>query len=466
MSPGGTKKYISSKHLLYSSIILFSVVVGAASFVVDPAFLILGIIAIIFAVIIFKYEYFGLILYLILFLLRPGETYPALAKMRPEFLLGAYLGVLALLKNKYRYGKLTIPNSKLNWSFIYLLWAIALSLLFSACKDCTVEVLESLVKLGIFYLLIILMVDDKKRLEIFFWVYILAISKMAVDINIGFLEGNATDYHGLNRASGGSSAVDNFNGIAITMNTIIPFAYYLFHHYKTFFKKAFIGVILVLLVITLILTGSRGGLLGFLTILGFIWWRSDKKILLTSTLLIFVVFGWMSMEPERKERYLSIFASAEERDESAQGRIDAWVDGMYLFADHPVIGVGAGAFADARVREFGTYLQPHSMYVQILAELGIIGFFFYFLFLGRIVTINWRVIKTLRNRGSPEDILDALAWASIISCFCLMVTGIFAHSGYRFSWYVLAALTVVAERITKDTDPEEVKQIEDAEVSA
>ena len=299
------------------------------------------------------------------------------------------------------------------------------------------------------------MVDTKKRLEIFFWVYILAIAKMAVDIDIGFLQGQATDYHGLSRASGGSSAVDNFNGIAITMNTVIPFAYYMFHHYKTLFKKSIIGIILVILVVTLILTGSRGGLLGFLTILGFIWWRSDKKVLLSITLSFIAVFGWLSLEPERQIRYLSIFAGEEDRDESAQGRINAWVDGMYLFSNHPLTGVGAGAFADARAKEYGVYLQPHSMYVQILAELGLIGGFLYFLFLGRIITINKKVIKILRNRGSPNDILDTLAWASIITCFCLMVTGIFAHSGYRFSWYVLAALTVVAENLTKETDSNE-----------
>jgi len=455
MTTDNNDNYISSKNILYGTLVIISILLGTISFFVNSTYLIIGMISVILVVIIFKYEYIGLIIYLIIFLLRPGETYPVLAEIRPEFLLGAYLGVLALVKNKYKYGKVTIPKSKLNYAFIFLLWGVGLSLTSSACKTCTIEVLEALVKLGVFYLLIILMVNTKKRLEIFFWVYILAIAKMAIDIDIGFLQGQATDYHGLSRASGGSSAVDNFNGIAITMNTVIPFAYYLFFHYKTLFKKSVIGIILVILIVTLILTGSRGGLLGFLTILGFIWWRSNKKVLLAITLLVFVIFGWFSMEPERQTRYLSIFASEEERDESAQGRINAWIDGMYLFVDHPITGVGAGAFADARVKEFGVYLQPHSMYVQILTELGLIGALLYFFFLGQIIVINKKVIKILHNRGSPTNILDTLAWASIITCFCLMVTGIFAHSGYRFSWYVLAALTVVAEKLTKDADPED-----------
>ena len=275
---------------------------------------------------------------------------------------------------------------------------------------------------------------------------------MAIEICIGFFTGEATDYHGLNRATGGSSAVDNFNGIAITMNTVIPFAYYMFLHYKTLFKKVVMGIILGILSVTLILTGSRGGLLGFLTILGFIWWRSQKKVLLTITLLALMIFGWFSMESNRQTRYLSIFSSEEERDESAQGRINAWVDGMYLFMAYPVTGVGAGAFADARVKEFGVYLQPHSLYVQILAELGLVGAFFYFLFLGRILSINNRIIKSNDSRGSPVDLLEILAWSSIVTCSCLLVTGLFAHSGYRFSIYILAALTVVYEKINKESE--------------
>ena len=79
---------------------------GIITFYIDPIYLIVGIVGIILMVLTLKYEYAGLIIYLIIFLLRPGETYPALAKVRPEFLLGAYLSVLALIKNKYKYASL------------------------------------------------------------------------------------------------------------------------------------------------------------------------------------------------------------------------------------------------------------------------------------------------------------------------------------------------------------------------
>ena len=124
---------------------------GSLSFFVKPIYLIGGLIGILLTAVVIKYEFFGLILYLIIFLLRPGETYPALAKVRPEFLLGALLSFIALIKNKYKYGILTIPDSKLNFSFILLIWGVGLSLLFSACKVCSLEVFEILVKLGIFY---------------------------------------------------------------------------------------------------------------------------------------------------------------------------------------------------------------------------------------------------------------------------------------------------------------------------
>jgi len=448
------RQFIQTGSLLVLALVGLSVVIGAASAFVNPLYIIAGLIGVTVAVLIVRYEYFGLVIYLLVFLLRPGETYPALGAVRLELLLGASLSVIALLKNKYRFGTLAIPRSKLNIDFLLLIGALCLSLMFSACKDCTIETIEAMVKLGVFYLLVILMVDSRKRLEIFFWVFIISIAKMAGDIAMNFIQGTFTDFSGLARAKGGSSAVDNFNGIAITMNTMMPFAYFLFMHYKTLWKKAAMGGMLVLFVVTLVLTGSRGGLLGFIAILGMIWWQSKQKVALALAALVIMSAAWFGMEDERRERYLTIFASEDERDESAQGRIDAWIDGMEMFLYRPITGVGAGAFPWARVERFGRFLQPHSLYVQILAELGLIGAFIYFMFLADIVRINRRTMRRVRSRASPHALLEPLARGTIIACLSLLVTGVFAHSGYRWSWYLFAALTVVTEQLSRHSSEE------------
>jgi O-antigen ligase len=72
------------------------------------------------------------------------------------------------------------------------------------------------------------------------------------------------------------------------------------------------------------------------------------------------------------------------RVESAQNepsfaaRLLVWRGTLDLFADHPALGAGLGAYPAAFLRHYpaGTerlWLQAHNDYVQILAEVGIVG---------------------------------------------------------------------------------------------
>ncbi|MCX6826814.1 MAG: O-antigen ligase family protein [candidate division Zixibacteria bacterium] len=410
-----------------------------------------------------RYNFFGLIVYLIVFMIRPGETYPILDTIRLELILGALLVFVTLLKNKHRYGSFTVPDSRLNKDFLLLIGAMCLSLTFSACKDCTITSIVNMLKLGIFYLLIILQLDSRKRWEAFLWIFFIINAITAIDIVYGFYHGQAVFNQGLNRAEGGSSIMDNFNSLAITMNTLIPFTYYLFLYYKISWKKVLMGLMMVLFFWTMILTGSRGGLVGFLAILGFIWWQSRHKLVMGMALVFFLVGGWMNLGEESKARYSSILD--DNLDASSENRVKAWKDGLELFVTHPLTGVGAGAFAWARVERFGAYLQPHNLYIQVLTELGFIGTFVFIMLMTDIFKINRRIIKIVQTRGSPNALLEPFASATIISCLSLLVTGMFAHSAYRYTWYLLAALTVVSQQFARKEPGESAAVPEEMEIA-
>jgi O-antigen ligase len=91
------------------------------------------------------------------------------------------------------------------------------------------------------------------------------------------------------------------------------------------------------------------------------------------------------------------------------------------------------------------------MYVQIIAELGFVGAFFYGLFITDILRTNRRILRHVRSRASPNALLMPLALATTAACYSMLVTGIFAHSGYRFSWFLFAALTVVSQRFFEES---------------
>src|SRR6476619_4778368 len=64
------------------------------------------------------------------------------------------------------------------------------------------------------------------------------------------------------------------------------------------------------------------------------------------------------------------------RDLSLSGRLDQWRVARHMFTEHPLAGEGAGSWeAQWLLHEpYNDYNQrPHSLYLETLAELGLIG---------------------------------------------------------------------------------------------
>lgn len=100
---------------------------------------------------------------------------------------------------------------------------------------------------------------------------------------------------------------------------------------------------------------------------------------------------------------------------SASIRLLLWRAGFEMLGDHPLHGVGANnyeaAFPDA-LRDFAnTYSRPesfnevevfmaqraHNEYVQILAELGVVGFLFFLTFCVALLVAAWRAVRRTRS---------------------------------------------------------------------
>jgi O-antigen ligase len=123
-----------------------------------------------------------------------------------------------------------------------------------------------------------------------------------------------------------------------------------------------------------------------------------------------------------------------------------------MIVDRPVLGVGAGAFsAAAGSKEFGysRYMQAHNLYIQLLATTGIVGFVVWFAFIFHLTKrLRWFI---RRVRDSAE-----LKWASlysygfVVAMVALFTSGFFGHNLYRYTWYMMAGLTVAMMGIVKD----------------
>lgn len=80
-------------------------------------------------------------------------------------------------------------------------------------------------------------------------------------------------------------------------------------------------------------------------------------------------------------------------EDSAEGRIEAWYEGVQLFLSHPIFGVGKGSFVDHNG------LTAHNSFVLAFAELGLFGYFFW---LSNVV-ISWIMVHRVVQCEPPPN---------------------------------------------------------------
>jgi putative inorganic carbon (HCO3(-)) transporter len=156
--------------------------------------------------------------------------------------------------------------------------------------------------------------------------------------------------------------------------------------------------------IGLVLSGSRGGIIGFavpcLALTAFVS-RLKIKVFLLGVPIILATIALLSTA--------AVFERPEESISTADSRLALWGGALLAFSQNPAVGVGAtnmsptmGDFTDTGLA------HAHNVYLQILAENGLIGFV---LFVPALAYLLWHTWKGRENR-----ILLASSLALIVFC--------------------------------------------------
>jgi putative inorganic carbon (HCO3(-)) transporter len=126
-----------------------------------------------------------------------------------------------------------------------------------------------------------------------------------------------------------------------------------------------------------------------------------------------------------------------------------------MFVSNPFLGVGAGNYPNNYqhyAQAIGIELRSeqrdaHSLYIQVLAEEGIVGAI---PFLGILILLLDRLSKTRRLIEDSRLQHDWLPWVSSIqiSLIAYLTAGFFLHGAYIRYFWILAALALVAIQLT------------------
>ena len=238
-------------------------------------------------------------------------------------------------------------------------------------------------------------------------------------------------------------------------------------------KKLLLAIAVVVMGVATVLTSSRGGLLGFMSVAAFVvmvnfFARKSKdesgtngvqrKIVLAAAgaALLLIIFGIVLILGGNQELFRGIGVSNAEADLST-GRFHFWPIAIKIFLEHPILGAGFDSFGVA-FPKFDTWSgilrveQAHNDYLQTLADSGLAGFacivgFIYLLFRKGLATISSAVSSFRRNAA-----IGALA-----GCFGILIHSFFDFPlrtpSNAFFFLLLAAIATVSVKTTVDDIP-------------
>jgi len=432
---------------------LLSAGAGVALVHFDPLLIVGFVLGSLAVLTILARPFWGLLFYTCLFLIRPAELYPALAPLHLERVVGIVsLGAMFLAQHR-RDGKILIDGSRQSMLLLLFVLAVILSIPFSYWRTAAVDGFVEVTKIVIFYFLVVQLIDTRARLKAFVILLSLLILYIGGSAFVSYQQGTTFYAQGIDRAIGQTSAAGDPNQLGTTVAAAIPLFVLLALQRPLGWMRALFAGGTVLLVATLAITGSRASLLGFLGGLGFLWWISKRRLLVGFMAVLLLAAGFMLLPDQYQTRYSSI--TEDELDASSQGRIDAWKKGVQMVLDRPLFGVGITNFGTAHAIAYSpesrpSYLQAHSLYVQVAAELGLIGAAIFFAFMFEFLRLNRSLAGKLAATAGRWRFEHAILQALFAGFIVLLITGVFGHSLLRRTWYIYAAIGASILRLYAD----------------
>jgi probable O-glycosylation ligase (exosortase A-associated) len=447
-----------SQRLFYWSLAVVTAVLFGLALIYFPPLLVVGaIFGLAGAVAILRQPYVGLIIYAVVYVLRPGELYPILSVLRLERVV-AVITLACMAYEMYRLeGRLFVDRTtQTKWLFVFLV-AVCMSVPTSYWPTWSVDMVIELLKIIAFYLMIVHLANTRRRVKGIVWTYLLLVFYLAMSSLKAYYSGNFRFAQGIDRAEGLTSAGGDPNALAATIGSSLALYLLLVRNESNRWLRGLALMTGSLSLWTISLTGSRSGVLAVLAALIFLWWRGRHRFFTAILGLIFLVGAYSILPEQYQKRYSTMTDS--ELDASSTSRITAWKRGFHMLVDHPLFGVGIGNFGTAHAQDYSppghkSFLNAHNLWVQVFAETGLVGAGAFIGFMISFFRLNRRAARATRARGVVWRFETATLDGLLGGFICLLVTGMFGHSLLRGTWYIFAALGLAVYRVAVDTPPQ------------
>ena len=298
---------------------------------------------------------------------------------------------------------------------------------------------------------------SRERLHALVWVIVVSIGFYGVKGGIfTIITGGEHHVLGPNR-----SFMSGNTEIGLAMVIVVPLMRYL--HLSTENKWVRRGMLfaIVMTVVAILGTYSRGALLGLVGMGAVLWWKGRHRLALALVMAVTIPL-MLAMLPEKWGGRMETIQTYEQ-DTSAMQRVLAWQAGFKIAAA-TFVGGGFGVFGPEGYQRYApdiidegmalgipehlVYQDAHSIYFDVLGEHGFVGLFL-FLLLG---VFTWRtasrVMAATRRRQDLKWAYDLMSMTQA-SLAGYAVAGAFLSLAYFDLFYHVVAIVVVAGELVR-----------------
>jgi O-antigen ligase len=269
-------------------------------------------------------------------------------------------------------------------------------------------------------------------------------------------------FHG-GRAS--ASASYDTNDLAYVLVSILPLALAFTLTAKTKAKILVNVGVCALLLITLLLTSSRGGLFGLVAMLAVMvliplrrpqGGKSRNRIVLPVMGLVCAsMLVWAYLPAQTRERLSSVLQlgsdyNMDTTDKDSRSAI--WTRGFTAALQRPV-GYGVNTFQMVDVRMGGIFKAPHNSILEVLVELGFLGLLLFI----RMYLLSWRALQRVRQSllalAPSEEHDQMLVFGRMLQVALVgnAVSGFFLSMSYSVILWVLFAAVIACVSLVAAT---------------
>lgn len=286
------------------------------------------------------------------------------------------------------------------------------------------------------------LIKEERDWRALLWTLVLCQGYVGFEQNLNYLKG-------YNTASMGFGGMDN-NFFGLSLVTTIGPAIALTQSAKSWKAWSLAVMAAAFILHTILLTFSRGAMLGLLAIglMAFIMMLKRPKSL--AAMLVIALIALRFTGPQLMARYGTTFVPEAERDSSAESRVELWQDCLKVMEAYPILGVGPANWRKI-ASDYGwpEGKSAHSVWMETAAEIGTPAAAILLLFFTVTAVRLWPLARARQSDDNRDEI-----WAAngvILGMIGFVVSGQFVSApGLEVPYYL--ALVGIGILKTKTVD--------------